>query len=184
MYWEGSAGQAPGAPPAVRAARKRAPARPPSHALPLPRLPCPCAQLYVALFIASNVTWTPDPSAAAPAARVSLAQETGYPYAARRTTRLTVIAAPPGGVLFSLLVRVPAWATVSNTAALNGAPLPGGPIAPGTWLNVTRTWAAGDVLDALFEPQASVGRGRGHGGSWLQPRADTLPPSPPPAAHI
>ena len=35
---------------------------------------------------------------------------------------------------------------------LNGAPWTGSPILPGTYLNISRKWTAGDALSVLFTP--------------------------------
>ena len=100
------------------------------------------------LFIASNVSWTP-PGAALP---VLISQESGYPYAVNSTTRLTILSAPPSGVTFSLLIRVPAWATVGNVVSVDGTPLRVD-VTPGTYLNITRAWSAGTVVVAHFLQQ-------------------------------
>lgn len=105
-------------------------------------------QLYVNLFIASNVTWTP-PGTTRP---IVIAQESGYPYAVNSTTRLTIASAASSGVGFSLLIRVPAWATVSNVVKLNGVTV-NADITPGAYLNLTRVWTMNDVVEAMFTQQ-------------------------------
>ena len=102
--------------------------------------------VYVNLFEPATLTW--------PARGAVLSLTAGAPASTSNTGTLTV--ASPGALLpptFSVLVRFPAWATSGgNVATLNGAPLPLPP-APGAYLNVTRTWAAGDVL-AWYWPAA------------------------------
>lgn len=96
--------------------------------------------VYVNLFEPATLTW--------PARGATLALTAGFPASTSNTGSLTVVA--PGALLpptFSVLVRCPAWATSSggNVVTLNGASLPYPP-APGSYLNITRTWSAGDVL--------------------------------------
>lgn len=101
--------------------------------------------LYVALFAPATVAWR---------AGAVVRQDSGYPYASRYTTALTVVA-PGASASFALAIRVPAWATSgANTVTLNGAPVPG-PVAPGSFFKVKRTWAANDVLSAHFPPALS-----------------------------
>jgi DUF1680 family protein len=82
-------------------------------------------------------------------ARFRLSQETQYPWDGRIT--LTIAEAPTWDV--SILLRIPAWA---SHAALhvNGAPHSRSPRA-GTYAEVRRTWAAGDViaLDLPMRPR-------------------------------
>ena len=94
--------------------------------------------VYVNLFEPATLTW--------PARGATLALSAGFPASTSNTGALTVVV--PGALLppsFSVLVRCPAWAdSGANVATLNGAPLPAP--AAGSYLNVTRVWAAGDVL--------------------------------------
>ena len=95
--------------------------------------------MYVNLFEPATLAW--------PARGATLALTAGFPASTSNTGTLTVVA--PGALLpptFSVLVRCPAWATSAggNAVVLNGVALPAP--APGSYLNVTRTWAAGDVL--------------------------------------
>lgn len=97
--------------------------------------------VYVHLFEPATLSW--------PARGAVIQQESGFPASTTFTSRLTILApAAVGGAVFSLLVRVPAWATGANTATLNGLPLAG--VTPGTYLNVTRAWALGDELAVYF----------------------------------
>jgi hypothetical protein len=65
------------------------------------------------------------------------------------TSRLTVQESASDGGQFSVLVRCPFWATTgSNVVTLNGQPVPGA--TPGSYLNVTRVWTAGDVLQVYW----------------------------------
>ena len=100
--------------------------------------------LYVQLFEPATLTW--------PARGAVLSLAAGFPASTSNTGALTVVS--PGALLeptFSVLVRVPAWATGANVATLNGVPLAAP--AAASYLNVTRTWVAGDVL-AWYWPAA------------------------------
>jgi len=96
--------------------------------------------VYVQLYEPATLTW--------PARGAVIKQEASYPASTQFTSRLTVLAAGDTG-LFSLLVRVPFWATTgANTATLNGKPVSG--VVPGQYLNLTRVWSSGDVLEVYF----------------------------------
>lgn len=93
----------------------------------------------VHLFESATLTW--------PARGAVLRMDAGFPASTAYTARLTVATpAAAAAPSFSVLVRVPFWAsTGGNAASLNGAPL----AAPsnGSYMNVTRAWRAGDVLE-------------------------------------
>jgi DUF1680 family protein len=102
-----------------------------------------------------------------PATGAVIVQEADYPVSTTFTTRLTVQTPGHGTGAFSLLLRVPAWATTGgNTVTLNGVAVPG--VTPGQYLNVTRVWAAGDVL------QVGVGACRGAVVLCAQSRAEEV----------
>ncbi len=95
--------------------------------------------VYVNLFEPATLAW--------PARGVVLALAAA-PDSTVSTARLTVVQpAMQGGLVFSILVRVPFWTVAAGaTVLLNGAPL-GAAVVPGTYLNVSRNWQAGDALD-------------------------------------
>jgi DUF1680 family protein len=101
------------------------------------------ATLYIGLFASATATWR---------AGAVVQQESGFPYASRATTSLTVVAAGASPT-FTLALRVPAWATSSaaNSVTVNGVPV-AQPITPGAFLLLARTWVDGDVVVALFPP--------------------------------
>ncbi len=99
--------------------------------------------LFVNLFVASTASWR---------AGAVVRQDSDFPYTALSTTTLTVDAAGSEPT-FTLAIRVPFWASgPSNIVTLNGSPV-AQPIVPGTFLRISRTWAAGDVVAVLFPPQ-------------------------------
>ena len=98
--------------------------------------------LFVNLFVASTASWR---------AGAVVQQDADFPYAAKATTTLTVVAAGSAPA-FTVAVRVPFWATGANAVTLNGAPL-AQPVVPGAFLRIARTWADGDVVQVLFPPQ-------------------------------
>ena len=72
---------------------------------------------------------------------VSLTQETDYPWDGK--ARLTVTPAEPKE--FSLMLRIPAWGGGASVR-VNGEPL-NETIRAGTFVEVRRTWRAGDAVD-------------------------------------
>jgi DUF1680 family protein len=72
--------------------------------------------------------------------RLKLSQQTDYPWDGRVT--VAIAAAPDRAV--GLRLRVPGWAGGASVT-VNGVPAPGRP-EPGTYFEVKRAWAAGDVL--------------------------------------
>lgn len=92
--------------------------------------------LYVNLFIASTLAWSEK--------RVRLRQTTSFPDEAR--TRLQVDARAP--TRFALRLRHPAWCP-GLTLKLNGQPLIES-TEPGRYVEVDRTWRAGDVVEVAL----------------------------------
>src|SRR5262249_46103680 len=72
--------------------------------------------------------------------RLTLTQQTDYPWDGRVT--VAIAAAPDRPV--GLRMRVPGW-TSGASVAINGVPAPGRP-EPGSYFEVKRAWAGGDVL--------------------------------------
>ncbi|HEV8149949.1 MAG TPA: beta-L-arabinofuranosidase domain-containing protein [Gemmatimonadales bacterium] len=93
--------------------------------------------LYVNLFAASELDWQ--------AKGVRVLQETRFPE--EDTTTLTIRAARPAA--FALRVRVPYWATGTNSASLNGKGLEGF-AGPGGYYVLERSWKDGDRLTLRF----------------------------------
>ena len=98
--------------------------------------------LFVNLFVPATASWRGG---------AVLRQDSGYPYASKATTAITVVAAGAAPT-FTVSVRVPFWATGANSVPLNGSPR-AAPAVPGSYLSVTRAWADGDILQVLF-PQS------------------------------
>lgn len=97
--------------------------------------------VWVHLFEPATLTWR--------ARGAVIQQESGFPASTSFTSRLTVQESASDGGQFSVLVRCPFWATTgSNVVTLNGQPVPGA--TPGSYLNVTRVWTAGDVLQVYW----------------------------------
>lgn len=100
--------------------------------------------LFINLFVPASVTWRGLRGG------VVVIQVTGYPYEANHTTTVIVNATGSGGS-WTVSIRVPFWATGANTVTLNGQALVQ-PVLAGHYLNITRTWAAGDAVTAWFPP--------------------------------
>ncbi len=101
--------------------------------------------LLVNLFVSLSLTWRGRGGTV-------ITQASSYPYVSQTTTTLTTSSVD--GSTWTLAVRVPIWAVSANALTLNGAPL-AGPFIPGSYFNVTRAWANGDVLTAWFPPSLS-----------------------------
>ncbi len=96
--------------------------------------------LFVSLFIASKLTWKDK--------GVVVVQETDYP--AADTTKLTIHCDKPVGM--AVRIRHPYWATDGMTVRVNGK-TQGGDGKPGSFAEVVRMWADGDVLEATLPMQ-------------------------------
>ncbi len=81
-----------------------------------------------------------------------LREETDYPF--RGTIRITV--SPEKTLRFPMLLRIPAWA---KTAAVhvNGT-LTEATAAPGTFMRLERSWAAGDNVEIRFPLEPTISR--------------------------
>ena len=93
--------------------------------------------LFVNLFIPSELTWQER--------GLRVIQETSFPN--EPTTRLRLHLVTPAE--FTLRIRVPSWIAGSGSVKLNGSALPsfaGG----GSYIELTRTWRAGDMVDVSF----------------------------------
>jgi DUF1680 family protein len=98
--------------------------------------------LFVNLFVPATAAWRDG---------AKVRQESGFPYATRATTTLTVLAAG-SAPHFTLAIRVPGWALAAACSVeLNGV-LVTQPAMPGSFMLLSRTWADGDVVRALFPP--------------------------------
>ena len=78
------------------------------------------------------------------AVEVTLRQHTGYPVEGRVAMRV----APAAPVRFRLKLRIPRWSR-DTTAAVNGTPV--GPVEPGAYLAIERTWRDGDLVELDFD---------------------------------
>ncbi|MGP3787560.1 DUF6805 domain-containing protein [Paenibacillus sp. 1A_MP2] len=89
--------------------------------------------LYVNLYIASQLDWRSQ--------GISLKLETNFPYSEKVTLTIT-----EGSASANLRLRVPSWLQEPMTAAVNGDTAhPHTRMEPG-YLDIERTWTAGDVI--------------------------------------
>ncbi|MFF9486540.1 beta-L-arabinofuranosidase domain-containing protein [Streptomyces sp. NPDC014676] len=88
--------------------------------------------LYVNLYSASRLTWAEK--------GVTVTQTTRYPE--EQGSTLTI---GGGRASFTLLLRVPSWATAGFRVTVNGRAAPGTPV-PGRYFGVSRTWREGDTV--------------------------------------
>lgn len=88
--------------------------------------------LYVNLYVPSTLTWTQK--------TVTVKQSTNFPYSDTTTLSLS------GGGTFAVYVRVPKWAVQGFSVTINGKPQ-SVKAAPGTYLNLGRTWKDGDTIE-------------------------------------
>lgn len=92
--------------------------------------------IAVNLYVPSRVSWKQG------AASVVLTQQTSYPTG--NETTLTIKTDRPER--FTVALRVPAWAGPSNRVLINGRSANLHP-APGSWLQMDRTWKSGDRIE-------------------------------------
>lgn len=124
--------------------------------------PGPSTGLYLDLYADSAITFTVA-SAGGPTT-ATLTQDTAWPYGTSVVLTLTLAQATE----FDLALRIPQWvAAASVPVTLNGAPWPQQG-APGTYLHLARTWAAGANTIALQLPMAFTAV-RYEGASQLPP---------------
>jgi DUF1680 family protein len=96
--------------------------------------------VYVNLFIPSRATWKRGSH------RIVLTQQTEYPH--RPTTQIEV--SPDKPEAFSVFVRIPEWAGPKTHAAVNGKRSEG-PLKPGQFARIHRTWKKGDRIELEFD---------------------------------
>jgi uncharacterized protein len=89
--------------------------------------------LWVNLYLASQLHWRQR--------GITIRQHTRFPES--NAVRLEIACARP--VRATLKLRHPYWSTPAMAVRLNGKPLDAG--KPGTWLELTRRWRDGDVLE-------------------------------------
>ena len=92
--------------------------------------------IYVNLFVPSRVTWQRG------GARITLEQQTRYPYAP--DVRLRIRAPRPETLTISL--RVPQWAGRNTSVSVNGTRVEQEP-QPGSFLPIRREWKDGDTIE-------------------------------------
>ena len=94
--------------------------------------------VYVNLYAPAEVVWD------GPGGAVRVSQETEYPDSGY--VRLKVAVAKPAE--FTLVLRIPWWATQGATLTINGKPDAGAAKAKaGSWLPVRRQWSDGDAAE-------------------------------------
>lgn len=98
--------------------------------------------LYVNLFVSATVDWSE-------AGSTTVQQTAGFPNSTTSTTTIRVLATQRTDS-WSIRVRVPAWATGTNSVSINGQPVSG--VRPGTWLDLARVWSSGDTVEVFFPP--------------------------------
>ncbi|MDA0179467.1 glycoside hydrolase family 127 protein [Solirubrobacter phytolaccae] len=94
------------------------------------------ATLWVNLFIPSTLSWTQR--------GVTVTQETDFP-----RTQATKLTFGGAAASYTVKLRVPAWATKGYEVRVNGA-VQALDAAPGSYVALTRRWAAGDTIEIAF----------------------------------
>jgi DUF1680 family protein len=92
--------------------------------------------VYVNLFTPSSVQWKDE------GGQYGLKQETKYPF--DNKIDIHVSASQPRE--YTLYVRIPAWARPNPVLAVNGTRV-SGPLDPGTFASIRRTWKDGDRVE-------------------------------------
>lgn len=95
--------------------------------------------LYVHLYHSSELNWK-----LVDGAPIRVQQETDYPWAGIVTLKVS----PESSKEFTLHLRIPAWSRTTKVM-VNGQAMQG--VKPGTYLPVTRKWAAGDTVRLEFD---------------------------------
>ncbi|SPE23675.1 conserved exported hypothetical protein [Candidatus Sulfotelmatomonas gaucii] len=90
--------------------------------------------LYVNLYFASTVDWK--------SRGVRVKQETSFPESNHTALSIEETPAEP----WTLRLRIPAWTSTANSAAINGQRLEAAG-TPGSYLTLTRAWKAGDRVE-------------------------------------
>lgn len=93
--------------------------------------------LFVNLYIASTLNWADK--------GITLVQTSSYPESG---TSILTFASTPSGPL-TLNLRIPGWVTGPVEIAVNGEAVDV-PRAPGTYAQLSRTWAQGDAVSVRF----------------------------------
>lgn len=96
--------------------------------------------IYVNLFVPSRATWRRGGS------RVSLEQQTQYPYAADISMRVRT----ESPQTFTIFVRVPQWAGRNTSVSINGRRAEH-PVQPGSFLPLHREWKDGDTIEYTID---------------------------------
>lgn len=100
---------------------------------------------------------------------VIITEETDYPFADTIKFKLN----PQHPLEFSLKLRIPGWA-VAPRVSINGVTV-ADPIKPGSFLSLSRTWKAGDIVDAEFPAElTTVDAVNGSAALWRGPLAFSL----------
>jgi len=101
--------------------------------------------VYVNLFTPSRVKWTDG------AGRYGITQETEYPF--ENKIAMKISASEPGE--FAVYVRIPRWVATEPTLSVNGNRV-SGPVEPGSFSRITRTWKDGDRIELELPMKLSL----------------------------
>ena len=96
--------------------------------------------IYVNLFVPSRVKWN------GAGGRVVLTQKTNYPF----VPQTEIAVEPEKAAAFPVYVRVPQWAGAKTRVSVNGKGL-AGPVEPGKFMRLERTWKKGDRIEIEFD---------------------------------
>lgn len=96
--------------------------------------------VYVNLYVPSRVTWKQGN------ARIVLTQQTSYPNDGESTIHVQ----SDRDERFLVALRVPAWAGKQSSLKVNGKAIDG-PLQPGTWARIERTWKTGDHVELSLD---------------------------------
>ena len=96
--------------------------------------------IYVNLFVPSRVKWN------GAGGRVVLTQKTNYPF----VPQTEIAVEPEKASAFPVYVRVPQWAGAKTRVSVNGKGL-AGPVEPGKFMRLERTWKKGDRIEIEFD---------------------------------
>lgn len=95
---------------------------------------------YVNLYIPSKLSFRVG------AANATLTQTTDYPY----TSNVAISVGCDRPQVFTVALRIPAWAGAATTVAINGKTADAEPV-PGTFLHLRREWSDGDRIELTID---------------------------------
>ncbi len=103
--------------------------------------------VYVNLYVPSQLSWRLNESV-----QCRVTQETTYPMDS--LVRLHID--PSSQALFTVFLRVPAWAGPQTSISVNGMRFPSRAVRPGAFFPISRNWTKGDLIELELDQPVST----------------------------